>query len=363
MKKLSVSSEPFKNFFRYFSYRFRDTWMRIPVITVIAILFVPSIINTGIESYVDLYLVDGKYAATGFLKACPSNLFILLVLVSVLGFIMPIMELSPLNNRKNLDTLYSLPVSKVSIALAHYLNGLIHIVIPYTASFLSALAIWGKYASLFRMKYFIGFYFAALAVGVLTYTFFSFTFSVANTTVDGTVISLLWIFAMCVPLLWIARKCNSNTIYTLAANLIAFSPAFFVGYYFDDATSSSPSSSSSFNDHASFDSQYARFVRSIIIWSVIAILCLIGFYRRYRSRRTETAGEVSTSPFGYSTLIPLYGIGLPLWIGVHSAILNAFMIALMIIGYVVFRRGFKFKKSDLIVLGVCSAFLIFGGIL
>lgn len=361
MKKLSVSSEPFKNFFRYFSYRFRDTWMRIPVITVIAILFVPSIINTGIESYVDLYLVDGKYAVEGFSSACPSNLFILLVLVSVLGFIMPIMELSPLNNRKNLDTLYSFPVNRVSIALAHYLNGLIHIVIPYTASFLSALAIWGKYASLFRMKYFIGFYFAALAVGILTYTFFSFTFSVANTTVDGTVISLLWIFAMCVPFLWLAREYNAEFIYTLASNLIAFSPAFFVGYYFDDATSRFPSPS--FNDYELLGELRVKLVRSLIIWSVIAILCLIGFYLRYRSRRTETAGEVSNSPFGYMTLIPLYGVGLPLWIGIHSAIINAFMIALMIIGYVVFRRGFKFKKSDLIVLGVCSAFLIFGGIL
>lgn len=335
--------------------------MRIPVITVIAILFVPSIINTGIESYVDLYLVDGKYAVEGFSSACPSNLFILLVLVSVLGFIMPIMELSPLNNRKNLDTLYSFPVNRVSIALAHYLNGLIHIVIPYTASFLSALAIWGKYASLFRMKYFIGFYFAALAVGVLTYTFFSFTFSVANTTVDGTVISLLWIFAMCVPFLWLAREYNAEFIYTLASNLIAFSPAFFVGYYFDDATSRFPSPS--FNDYELLGELRVKLVRSLIIWSVIAVLCLIGFYLRYRSRRTETAGEVSSSPFGYMTLIPLYGVGLPLWIGIYSAIINAFMIALMIIGYVVFRRGFKFKKSDLIVLGVCSAFIIFGGIL
>lgn len=360
MKKLSGSSELFKNFFKYFSYRFRDTWMRIPVITVISILFVPSIINTGIESYVDRYLVDGKYAAESFSRACPSNLVILLVLVSVLGFIMPIMELSPLNNRKNLDTLYSFPVNRVSIALAHYLNGLIHIFIPYTASFLSALAVWGKYASLFRMKYFIGFYFAALAVGVLTYTFFSFTFSVANTTVDGTVISLLWIFAMCVPLLWIAREFNSDTILTIAANLIAFSPAFFVGYYFDAATSKSPSPS--LNNPVLLDNDCERFVRSMIIWSVIAVLCLIGFYLRYRSRRTETAGEVSTSPFGYSTLIPLCGVGIPLWIGTHSAIINAFMIALMITGYTIFRRGFKFKKPDLIVLGICSAFLILGGI-
>ena len=86
----------------------------------------------------------------------------------------------------------------------------------------------------------------------------------------------------------------------------------------------------------------------------------MGLFLTPRYEKAENAGNVSTSPFGYTSLIPIFFIvGLTL----SGALPNMIQIVLivvaiisMFVSYIVFRRGLKFQKLDFIIAG--SSFLV-----
>ena len=94
------------------------------------------------------------------------------------------------------------------------------------------------------------------------------------------------------------------------------------------------------------------------VWGVIGIAAAVGYVYRFAKKGAEKAGEISESWFGYRILIPIYGYCLIFlttesFVSVFS-VLYWLIFALMIIGYVVYRRSFRLKKSDIcgIVAGV-----------
>jgi len=82
----------------------------------------------------------------------------------------------------------------------------------------------------------------------------------------------------------------------------------------------------------------------------------------FGKRRTEKAEDISVSPFGYISMIPLYAI-LTVIYDIYVYLLIILTIA-TIVGYTIFRRGFKYKVSDYVVmaipLGLCILALIQG---
>jgi hypothetical protein len=84
------------------------------------------------------------------------------------------------------------------------------------------------------------------------------------------------------------------------------------------------------------------------VWVGIYASCAYGYFRSFMRRGAEKAGEISESPFGYKFLIPFYGFCLIL--SDIAVLFAVFIFALMFIGYVIYRRGVKLKKSDVIML-------------
>ena len=82
----------------------------------------------------------------------------------------------------------------------------------------------------------------------------------------------------------------------------------------------------------------------------------------FGKRRTEKAEDISDSPFGYVSMIPLYAL-LILMCDFEISVLIIVTIA-TIIGYTIFRRGIKYKVVDYIVMGImlalCLLAIIFG---
>ena len=89
------------------------------------------------------------------------------------------------------------------------------------------------------------------------------------------------------------------------------------------------------------------------VWGVIGIAAAVGYVYRFAKKGAEKAGEISESWLGYKILIPIYGYCLIFLVSDFS-VLSWLIFALMIIGYVVYRRSFRLKKSDIcgIVAGV-----------
>jgi hypothetical protein len=81
---------------------------------------------------------------------------------------------------------------------------------------------------------------------------------------------------------------------------------------------------------------------------LIGIASGVGFFLSFGKRRMEKTEEISDSFFGYRVLIPYFAvtgiIGLgtfPMWVAFE---------VLALIGYTIYRRGLRYKLSDIITL-------------
>jgi ABC-type glycerol-3-phosphate transport system permease component len=100
---------------------------------------------------------------------------------------------------------------------------------------------------------------------------------------------------------------------------------------------------------------FVRSVENIIsqsymffVWAVIGITCTLGYFKTFIRKSAEKAGDISDSLIGYKFLVPFYGYIL-LAMGI-SELLCVFILAMMVTGYAFYRRGVKFRKSDIICL-------------
>jgi hypothetical protein len=92
-----------------------------------------------------------------------------------------------------------------------------------------------------------------------------------------------------------------------------------------------------------------------LFWALIGIMCFVGYVLLYSKYRADKAEEISDSWFGYKTLIPIFG---PLFALESFDGFSIEPIILMYIMYIVYRRSFKLKKRDYIVLAA-TVLLIF----
>jgi hypothetical protein len=97
------------------------------------------------------------------------------------------------------------------------------------------------------------------------------------------------------------------------------------------------------------------------LWLAVYVACAYGYFRTFARKGVEKAGEVSDTWFGYRLLIPIYGFMMVRQGGFD--ILTVLWLIMMFIGYIIYRRGMRFTKSDIIVLAVYAvSFFVLSGI-
>ena len=112
------------------------------------------------------------------------------------------------------------------------------------------------------------------------------------------------------------------------------------------------------------DTRIWRFLREFSIADVLDILLLsvVLFFIRCGKQKPESVGGVSDSFFGYKLFIPLYVAPVVLFShighGTRSIGDVAVFFSLAFVGYIIFRRGFKFKLSDYCTFGALVLFAI-----
>ena len=98
-----------------------------------------------------------------------------------------------------------------------------------------------------------------------------------------------------------------------------------------------------------------------IFWVIVGIASAVGFFLTFGKRRMEKTEEISDSYFGFRTLIPIYAIsGMIAFQDAGSIILLVIIELFAILGYTIYRRGFHYKKSDIVWLCVFLIFLFLG---
>lgn len=87
----------------------------------------------------------------------------------------------------------------------------------------------------------------------------------------------------------------------------------------------------------------------VAVWGIIGIGSAAGYFLSFIKKLAHKASEVSNSVLGYKVLIPIYFIwGATVFALESDPMILVFDIIMMIVGYVIYRRGFRFKLPDIL---------------
>jgi len=328
-------------FKRYFCYRLRKSKLQIIIFTVLAVWMthfstMDAIEGFHLEGYGDVH------------QAGLSDLHSILVLCCT---IIPIVENSCFKNRRNLDTLYCLPISRPKLALAHYLCGWAQVMIIYTASFAWCTVLLLSHREWFHLSYLFPYYLLSLLMGLIVYSVFSFLFGEANSEGDGIMFVFFGIFAF----MWILYSIGA----LISGNLGVFEGEWkFVDWDWGIASRPITRLTALFQSKIHlhplppYQSDEALTVMRewymFTVWGIIGIASAIGYFFTFVRRGAERIGDISNSWFGYKTMIPIYAYGMIFLLGDGNAIFTIFLLIVMTLFYAIYRRSFRLKKSDLI---------------
>ena len=325
-------------FKRYVLYRIKNSILRTLIFTILSIL----VTQTVIRDCIDLSRVENR----------TSGLFIFATILGIVASLIPFIELGGLKNRRNLDTLFFFPIKREKMAIAVYVSGLFQVIVIYTVTYVAGALFLATNTDYFALGYMLPYYFLSLLLGTVIYSVFMFLFNEGNTVADGVLFCLLWIFLLNIASYTVISQCLEQKLWptSVAMNLtdwgIIYTPINHLTVLFQDLI------------EINHPSQWDRSVASIkehsymfFVWGAVGIAAAIGYVLRFVKKGAEKAGEISTSWLGYRILIPIYGYCLILLTASDSgpSTMSLLAFVLMIIGYVIYRRSFRLKKSDIIV--------------
>ncbi len=362
----------FKN---YLAHRLKETGLTTLVFSLISAIITLAV---TIESANYYYTYKGYPEYKG-----ETGIYILATILGIFCTIIPILETSGFKNRRNLDTICFLPISRFKLALAHYVSGFVQVAVIYTVSFVTSAFCLINHAEHFTLAYLPLYYLLSLLIGLIMYSVFMFIFGRANTVVDGVIFCVLWMFA-----LWIAAGVSFSIfeaylegsfsteiepdvlvlipqvegLYDFCEYMLDLSEWLIVYVPVNNLTvifqylMEKPADEYSIELMNGIISQAYMFA----VWGAIGLASAYGYFKNFISCKVESAGEISNSAFGYKLLIPLYGYCCLIFdLGLSF---NIMFWAMMIVGYAIYRRGMKFKRSDIIALAVGLVFVFISGI-
>lgn len=281
------------------------------------------------------------------------SLSILPVMLAVLAFAMPLLELEGFRNRRNLDTLFSMPVSRTKMAAVHFLNGLLQITVIYSLCFACGIMRMLPAGSLLRTEMLLPYYVLTLLGGFIIYAVFCFILVQAETTADGVVLLMLYTFTPFVMLSALNMAVfREDVLYKAMNHSFLFSPLADMASRYERMIE---------NVHATLTLP-AETVGMYIFWLVLGVAAVVGFFLTFARHRTEGVEGTSETWFGYRVLIPLLGMLVAAMAGAEFILLVLTLIAMTVL-YIIYRRSVRLRRSDLIMLAVTTGVFLLSGLM
>lgn len=334
----------------YFKEHLRNRIRTILYVTLFAFVFVLNMASDN-QTVGSVYLLNESSMQYERIRTQYSTLYLSSLVLVICCYIVPIMEFSFFKKRRNLDCAYALPISRKELCIAHYLTGLIMVFIPYTASYLINTLLMLRTPYAYNFAPLLIHYFLCLIYGAVMYTVVTFVFQEGNTVGDGIWFIVLWSFAFLILVGAINRIAEELT------GIWFIIPEGYLGMIWEPIDMLT----------ANFQYQVQNIPQNmyriwyldrnlcawLIAWMVIGICAFFGLVSFFGKRRMEKTEEISESWFGFRVLIPFYAIALKIILDLN--LLGASWLGVMIfvvLGYTIYRRGFHYKQSDWIMLGI-----------
>ena len=330
------------SFKQYFLWRLKGSALRTVIFTLLSLMLIIPSVSESVElpTWIGQHWHD-VYANSS------TGIEYLAILLGILCTLIPILELAGFKNRRNIDTLYFLPIRREKMAAAHFVGGFVQIIFIYTVNFLASVALIAFTSNWFDLKYMIPYYFLSLLVGLGIYSIFSFVFTQANTVSDGVLFCIAWAVIAYVVIATVQNSIiieNSPDSWRLQEWGLVYQPINSLTMIYQDLIEFRRVSAHGAQTYAIYAREH---VYLFFIWGAAGIASAVGYFITFVKKGAQNAGEISDSPFGFKILIPILSYS-ALILTTDSIISYALYIALTVIAYVVYRRGFKFKKSDVI---------------
>ncbi|MBR4032420.1 MAG: hypothetical protein IKJ07_06780 [Clostridia bacterium] len=344
-----------KTFGRYLLYRLENSALRTVVFTIISVIITQNTISECIDH--------------GAVEYNSTGLYILATILGIICTVIPILETMCFKNRRNLDTLYFFPIKRWKMATAHFLSGFIQILFIYSVTFFIAFGYLATNTDYFALGYMPLYYLFSILIGFVMYSFFMFIFGQANTVADGVVICILWMFVLAIVSLAITGQIlrpyfsakDWGAVSDLSSWGIAYAPINNLTVIFQDLIEINHIEPD-YPYYISYAERYINQAYMFFVWGAIGIASAVGYVVAFVKKGAEKAGEISSSIFGYKLLIPLYGYSL-LMMYENLDFMTVLIFVAMVIGYIIYRRSFKLKASDLIFTGCGALAVILGAML
>lgn len=350
-------------FGRYFAHRAKSTLARFLIIAVLTLIYLlPQLMKQLVFMSEDI-----EYVYKQFGRAMVDRFNSLTVITCILCTVIPILEFSSFHNRKNADTMLSMPISRPKLALVHFLNGAWQIAALVTC-YISMYAVFvyqnGQkcyeitgYALYGDMKMFIPYYFVAILSALMVYSFFVLVFNFANNVADGVVFVLAYTLAGWILGVGVDQLFRIHRILVFVDDLIPYTLIIDVDENFFDALMNEM-----FMPGEAFKNGWMmeHMITPALI-AAVGILVFLGcLICLFKFKKAEKIEGISNSPFGYALLIPLYGMSISAILFSNSFEIqtSAFIIIPMVVGYMIYRRSFKLKIIDLIMLALTVGMMI-----
>ena len=333
----------------YFKYSLKKVLVEMLTLTVFALLVVHFSVSQSIV----------HWKADGVLDIRRSDLCLWVpsAILGVLAAVLPLLRLSAFKSRRNIDTLYSFPLSRRKMVAIQLGMGIGEMFCAFTLAYLYFIFLYKLKAGAFHLFWLLPNYFVALVGGLILYFFVAFFFWQGNTVADGIVFAIGFAGAPALFVLDLSILFNSS----LMSEAVWYLPFWHLnnttGLFYYKAMQDSPEVMEVMGEQLSnnaysweLDSLANKFYMYIVWFFVACILAAMLFYFAGRSK-AEKAGDISDSFLGYRTLVPFYGYSILLNSTERAWEFSPIIYLLMIVGYILYRRGFKLRMSDWICLG------------
>lgn len=329
-------------FKRYFTYRLRATAFRTLILSILAAVLSNAITSVSASA-------NGRNSGMGIIG----------IFVSIAAILVPMLETYQLKQRRTLDLVFALPVTKSQLAVAHFLSGLCQMATISVVTCLSTMvAIAAKNPQVisrdskpYVIGWIIPYFLLTLLGGIFLYSVVTFLFSQGNTAGDGAVFAfgapggfalLCWyIESMISNYFALHERINGEIIELANCFSLIYEPYRYYKYLVEPEVTASvsirlPQPPSTLS------------IVSCVLWILLGIAAFFGFVHHVKSYRAEKAGGISDSFFGYRVLIPLYGCILVAINGTNiDGVFLTFVLVAMVVAYFVYRRSFRIKYADI----------------
>ena len=332
------------SFRKYFVYHFRSTFLRFVIIAVLALL----VVSVSVSIYDSTYY--GKDLAMGA-RYQDVNISVLNTLAAIISTVIPILELVPFKNKRNMDTMLFLPIGRRKMAAVHFINGFIHVFLINFVCFLAAFFILIANSAIILYPWSFPLLFAVNLLGsFIVYSVTAFIFDRANTTADGIVWLVIYSFIGLVIFASV-REIYGNVTGTFSypiksdilieSSMSPYSVLFFLCNGIEQRFFSSITYIKTGNTieilNVNNSKIYSPYINAAFLWAALAIACAFVFIWLFKNKRPEEIGGISSSPFGYKVLLPVTAIAV-INCEADEIALIAIMLVVMIVGYIIYRK-------------------------